>query len=96
MKITKKQVEYVADLARLGVNQEEKKKFAEELSVILEFIDKLSQTPTDKIEPTAQVTGLENITREDKGIAKNKREIDKLLSAAPKTKDGYIKVKAIL
>lgn len=96
MKITKKQVEYVADLARLGVNQEEKKKFAEELSVILEFVDKLSQVKTDKIEPTAQVTGLENITREDKGIAKSKRETDKLLNSAPETKDGFIKVKAVL
>jgi len=80
MKITKKQVEYVADLARLGVDAKEKKKFAEELSAILEFVDKLSQLKTDKIEPTAR----------------NKRETEKLLDTVPETKDGYVKVKAVL
>lgn len=96
MKITKKQVEHVANLARLGVDAKEKKKFAEELSAILEFVDKLSQVKTDKVEPTAQVTGLENITREDKGVARNRRETKKLLDAAPETKDEYVKVKAVL
>ena len=96
MKITKKEVEYVAGLARLGINREEKEKFAEELSVILEFVDNLSQVKTGKIEPTAQVTGLENVTREDRGVARNKRETEKLLDAAPETKDEFVKVKAVL
>ncbi|MEA2113691.1 MAG: Asp-tRNA(Asn)/Glu-tRNA(Gln) amidotransferase subunit GatC, partial [Patescibacteria group bacterium] len=74
----------------------EKKKFTEELSAVLEFIDKLGQIKTDKIEPTAQVTGLENVTREDKRKTKNAREVKKLLDAAPETKDGYVKVKAVL
>ncbi|MEA2113692.1 MAG: Asp-tRNA(Asn)/Glu-tRNA(Gln) amidotransferase subunit GatC, partial [Patescibacteria group bacterium] len=64
MKTTIKQVEKVAGLARLGIDKKEKKKFTEELSAVLEFIDKLGQIKTDKIEPTAQVTGLENVTRE--------------------------------
>ena len=96
MKITKKEVEYVAGLARLGVSRDEKEKFAGELSAVLEFVDKLNQVKTDKIEPTAQVTGLENVVREDKGRAKHERETEKLLNAAPETKDGYVKVKAIL
>ena len=96
MKITKKQVEYVAGLARLGINQKEKEKFAEGLSAVLEFVDKLSQVKTEKIEPTAQATGLENITRQDKGRVKSARERKKLLDAAPETKDGYVKVKAVL
>jgi len=96
MKITKKEVEYVAGLARLGVSQDEKEKFAGELSAVLEVVDKLNQVKADKIEPTAQVTGLENVVREDKGRVKREREREKLLNAAPETKDGYVKVKAIL
>ena len=96
MKLTKKQVEYVAGLARLGVNREEKEKFAKELSAVLEFVEKLNQVKTDKVEPTAQVTGLENVVREDKRKAKNDRQREKLLNAAPETKDGFVKVKAVL
>ena len=96
MKLTKKQVEYVAGLARLGVNKEEKNKFAEELSAVLEFVEKLNQVKTEKIEPTAQVTGLENVIREDKRKVKNVRQREKLLNAAPETKDEYVKVKAVL
>ncbi len=96
MPITKKQVEHVAKLARLGLTEKEKKKFTEELSAILEFIDKLNEVKTDKIEPTAQVTGLENVHRPDKGRKKTKQETDKLLDLVPEVRDRHVKVKAIL
>jgi len=94
--ITKKEVEDIAKLARLGLSEQEKKKFTEELSAILGFVDKLNEVKTNKIEPTAQVTGLENITREDKGKKKTKKETDKLLDLAPEVENRHVKVKAIL
>jgi len=94
--ITKKQVEHVAKLARLGLSEKEKTKLTQELSAILDFIDKLNQVKTDKVEPTAQVTGLENIKREDKGRQKTKKETDKLLELVPEVENRYVKVKAIL
>jgi len=94
--ITKKQVSHVAKLARLGLTKEEKEKFTEELSAILDFVNKLNEVKADKIKPTAQVTGLENIMRQDKGRAKSKQETDKLLELVPETEKGYVKVKAIL
>lgn len=57
-KLTKKEVEHVAKLARLGLSSDEKKKFEKELSDILDFVEKLNEVKTDKVEPTAQVTGL--------------------------------------
>jgi len=89
-------VDHVAKLARLGLTEKEKKKFKKELSAILDFVEKLKEVKTGKIEPTAQVTGLENVSREDKGRAKSKRETEKLLELAPETKDGHVKVKAVL
>jgi len=94
--ITKKEVEDIAQLARLGLSEQEKKKFTEELSAILVFVDKLNEVKVDKIEPTAQVTGLENTTREDKGKKKTKKETDKLLDLAPEVENRHVKVKAIL
>jgi aspartyl-tRNA(Asn)/glutamyl-tRNA(Gln) amidotransferase subunit C len=94
--ITKKEVEYVAKLARLGLSEKEKKKFTEELSAILDFVNKLDEVKTGKVQPAAQVTGLENVTREDKGRKKTKQETDKLLELAPEVKNRHVKVKAIL
>lgn len=96
MAITKKEVEHIAKLARLGLSEQEKKKFTEELSAILSFVDKLNEIKVDKVEPTAQVTGLENITREDKGKKKTKKETDKLLNLVPEVENRHVKVKAIL
>lgn len=96
MKLTKEQVNHVAKLARLGISDKEKRKFQKELSDILDFVEKLKQVKAERVEPTAQVTGLENVTRKDKGRAKTKQEREKLLNLAPQTKDGYVKVKTVL
>ncbi len=89
-------VNHVAKLARLGLTAQERKKFKRELSAILDFVNKLEKAKTDKVEPTAQVTGLENVSRPDKGRATTKQEREKLLELAPETRDDYIKVKAVL
>jgi len=94
--ITKKQVKHIAQLARLGITKQEEGKFQKDLSSVLEFINKLDKVKTDKIEPINQIVGLSNILREDEGKEPNKIEQDKLLKLAPKTKDRYVKVKAVL
>jgi len=89
-------INHIAKLARLGLSKEEKDKFKEELPNILKFVDKLNEVKVDKIDPTSQITGLENVTRKDKGRKKSKQETDKLLELVPKIKDRQVKVKAIL
>lgn len=94
--LDKKQVEHVSNLARLGLAEKEKKKFAKDLSAILEFVNKLNEAKTDKVSPTAQVTGLENVTRQDKGRARDRAETEKLLDLAPEIEKRHVKVKTIL
>jgi len=94
--ITKKEVEHMSKLSRLGLSEKEKGKFSKELSSILEFINKLNKIEVDKIEPTAQVTGLENISRKDSAKERTKKETDKLLNLAPDIENRQVKVKAIL
>lgn len=65
MKLTRDQVLHVAALARLGLKEEEIAKFQMQLSGILEYVGMLNEVNTDGIELTSQVTGLENIMRED-------------------------------
>jgi len=96
MKFKKEQIEHVAKLARFGLSDKEKRRFQKELSAILDFVEKLKQAKTEKVEPIAQITGLENVSRPDRGRAKTKQERKKLLDLVPQTKDGYVKVKAVL
>ncbi len=55
MKITEKEVRYVADLANLRLTDEEVHKFGADLDDILEHMDKLNEVDTSGVEPMAQV-----------------------------------------
>jgi aspartyl-tRNA(Asn)/glutamyl-tRNA(Gln) amidotransferase subunit C len=56
MKVTEKDVAYVADLANLELTEEERTRMLRDLNSILEYVDRLSELNTDKVEPMAQVS----------------------------------------
>ena len=56
MALTEKDVRYVADLAHLELSEEEVKKFLPQLDSILQYVQKLNQLDTTRVEPMAQVT----------------------------------------
>lgn len=64
--IKKEEIKHVADLAKLEVNDEEAETYSRELSGVVDYIDQLKEVNTDGVEPTAQVTGMVNQTRNDK------------------------------
>jgi len=67
MKISEQDVEYVAKLAMLEVADDEKKALAEQLSRIVEYVEKLNQLDVTGIEPTPQVvTSVKPAVREDR------------------------------
>jgi aspartyl-tRNA(Asn)/glutamyl-tRNA(Gln) amidotransferase subunit C len=94
-KVSKEEVKNIALLARLELTDKEYEKYQAELSDILSYVDLISRVDTIKVDPTAQVTGLTDVTRIDVKAASplTKKEI---LSNAADQKDGYIKVKAVL
>ncbi len=96
--ISKKQVEHIAKLARIELTEEEKEKFTKELSSILDYVEQLDKVDVAKIKGISQVTGLENVTREDEQqkIENRKQKVEKLLKEAPSKKGDYIKVPKIL
>ena len=65
MQIDKKMVEYVAELAKLRLNDEEKALMAEDLSKVLQYMDVLNSLDTDDVAPVTHVFGVENVFRED-------------------------------
>lgn len=91
MEFSKKQIEYIANLARLKLTEKERKKFQKELSLILDWVDKLKEVDIEGIEPMSQVTGLENVMRKDKIKPSNIKE--QILKNAPMRKGDYVKTK---
>jgi aspartyl-tRNA(Asn)/glutamyl-tRNA(Gln) amidotransferase subunit C len=55
MKVTEKDVQYVADLANLELTDAEQKRFLKDLNSILDYIDNLNELDTANVEPMAQV-----------------------------------------
>lgn len=101
-KLSKTEIEHLAKLARLELSEEEKAKFSRELSEILGYVEKLNKVKTEKIAETSQVTGLENVYREDKALniwktdKSLQKNTEKLLANAPEKKKRYWKVKQVL
>lgn len=64
-KLTRDEVKKVAKLANIELTDVEVEKFQKQLSEVLAYVEKLKEVETSHIEPTSQVTGLENVFRED-------------------------------
>jgi aspartyl-tRNA(Asn)/glutamyl-tRNA(Gln) amidotransferase subunit C len=93
MTLSRDQVRHVALLARLGLKEGEEEFYAEQLSRILEHIDRLTEVDTDAIPPTAQVVDIRNVMREDE--TRPSLTQAEALANAPEARDGFFVVKAI-
>ncbi|MBH5320232.1 Asp-tRNA(Asn)/Glu-tRNA(Gln) amidotransferase subunit GatC [Paenibacillus sp. GSMTC-2017] len=94
MSITLKNVEHVANLARLELTDAEKAQFTDQLNAILKYAEKLNELDTEKVEPTTHVLPITNVMRED--VQKESLLIEKVLLNAPDEEDGHFKVPAVL
>jgi aspartyl-tRNA(Asn)/glutamyl-tRNA(Gln) amidotransferase subunit C len=95
--ITEEEIKKLAILASLDLSSEEVNKYSQEVSSILEMIDKLQQINTDGVEPTYQVSGNQNVTREDLiSDASDLVQPSELLGLTPEQQNGSIKVKKVL
>lgn len=91
--ITEAEVRKVASLARLDLTEKEVATYTEQLAAILGYVGELQSVDTENIRLTSQVTGLSNVTREDKVEAGDNPEA--LVNMAPSHKNNLIKVKAV-
>lgn len=94
MAITREEVEHVAHLARLGLDDDEKDRLAAQLSDILDAMQVIDRLDTSAIPPTAQVIPLRNVLREDVSRPSVPRE--EILANAPRREGDYILVPPVL
>jgi len=89
--ISRKQVEHIAELARLKLEEEELKKMERDLSLVLDYFDVIQKIDVSNAEPFFYLQGQKNIVRKDEVKS---FEGDKAIQA-PEKKDGYLKVKGV-
>lgn len=94
MKINKEQIEYVAHLARLEFNEEEKEKFTSQLNNILMYMEKLGQVDTTGVEPETHAISLTNAFRED--VVRPSLDPQVSLANAPEEKASCFRVPKVI
>jgi aspartyl-tRNA(Asn)/glutamyl-tRNA(Gln) amidotransferase subunit C len=92
--ISKKDVEHVAHLARLSLNEEEKETFTKNLDSILSFVAKLDELDTEGVAPTSHVLPLKNVVREDK--VRPSLPVEETLKNTAAHKNQQVKVPSVL
>lgn len=93
-KLSREEVETIAELAKLTLTEEEKAIFQEQLSAILDYAEMLQQIDTIGIPPTTSAIPLHNVMRPDERRLHLPHE--EALFNAPEAEDGQFKVQAIL
>jgi aspartyl-tRNA(Asn)/glutamyl-tRNA(Gln) amidotransferase subunit C len=91
--INEEQVRHVADLARLGLTDEEVAKMGEQLGAILDSIEKIQELDLSDVPPTANPLNLTNVLRPDEPRGELTR--DGALREAPEPVDGLFAVPRI-
>ncbi len=94
MKLSASQVRHVAALARLELSDAEVESLGEDLSAILDYVEKLNELDTSDIEPTSHVVAMETPFREDR--VTNPQEPERTLANAPKRENGHFVVPSII
>ena len=94
-KLTDDSILHLARLSKISLSEEEIAQYKTEINTILTYIDQLSSVDIDGLEPTSQVTGQHNVSREDEIIDYAETPVE-LLKNAPAQQDGQFKVKRVL
>lgn len=94
MSLSKEQVEYIATLARLRLQDDEIADVVEKLSNIVDFVDQLQAAPTDDVVPMAHPLDMSQRLRADEIAESDQR--DQVQKNAPSVEDGYYLVPRVI
>lgn len=93
--ISRNDVQHLAQLSSLHLSDSELDSLQADLSNILQYVEQLGELDTAGVEPTYQVTDLENVWRDDR-VTDDGVSREQLLALAPDTTDNQVKVPKVL
>ena len=92
--IDEAQVRHIGHLSRLELSDDEVKRFGEQLSSILAYVDKLNEVNTDGVEPSAHALAVHNVYQEDEiGVS---FRTEQAMANAPDHDGTFFKVPKVL
>ena len=94
MAVTKKDVEKIAELARLKFSEEELENFTPQMNEILSYMDKLNELDTENVKPLSHPVEQSNVFREDE--MKASIPTDEALKNAPSKDEHHFKVPKVI
>lgn len=94
MKLTTKDLAYLEKLSRIGIATKAKNAYLKKLSAVIGYVSQLASVQVEGIQPTSQVTNLENVLRED--IVKPSMLQEDVLANSKHTLKGYFKVPKVV
>ena len=95
MQLTPEQVDHIATLARLSLTEDERSRFAEQLSTILEYVGQLSKVDTEGVEPMQHSIAVMNVFGADEPLPTDAATRQALLALFPEREGDLLKVKAV-
>ncbi len=93
-KISEKEVEHIANLARIELTEEEKRSFTEQFNTILEYFEIINDLDTEDVPPTSHVIDVTNAFREDQ--VSPSLAMEDVLKNASKKERGFFKAPKII
>ncbi|MDP2684014.1 MAG: Asp-tRNA(Asn)/Glu-tRNA(Gln) amidotransferase subunit GatC [bacterium] len=94
-KLSKEEIEAIAELARLELSDKEKELYAKQLSVVFDYVDILQEVDTADVVETCQVTGLEDVFRVDAVAECESETRKKLIEQFPDRVGDLLRVKQV-
>lgn len=94
MKISKKEVEHVANLSRLNLSAEELETMTGQLDTILSYVDKLGELDTTNVKPTTHVFSVSNAFRDD--VVKESLSQEAALKNGPEQNGEFFQVPKVI
>ena len=94
MAVTIKDVEHIAQLAKLEFTDAEKEKFTHQLNQILEYVEQMNKLDTGRVEPLSHVIELSNVFRAD--AVKQGVSTEEALKNAPSKTEEFFKVPKVI
>jgi len=94
MAVTKKDVEKIAELAKLKFTDEELENFTPQMNEILSYMDKLNELATENVKPLSHPVEQTNVFREDE--LKPSISTEDALKNAPAKDDHHFKVPKVI
>lgn len=94
--LTVTDVRQIAKLASIPISDTQAEELTKQLGVTVAYVSKLQELPTEGVEETSQVTGLENVVREDVVDESRMLTQKEALANALHTHNGFFVVDAVL